>query len=136
MKRILIVLAVVFSLTLVSCSRSGGTNTTINVTMTDFQFQPNTFTVPAGQQIKLNATNNGGGVHSFVIMKLGTQASETFGPQDEANVYWQTEVQPGASANTTFTAPSQPGDYEVVCKQPGHVAAGMVAKLTVVPAGN
>lgn len=135
MKRLFIVAALLFSLTLASCNRGGGTSNTINVTMTDFQFQPNHFTVPAGQEIKLNATNNGGGVHSFVIMKLGTTAGEPFGPQDESNVYWQVEVQPGASTNTTFTAPEQPGDYEVVCKQPGHVTAGMVAKLTVVPAG-
>lgn len=133
MKRLFIVVAMLFSLMLVSCG-GGGANTALNVTMTDFQFQPNQYTVPAGQQITLNVSNNGG-LHSFVIMKLGTTAGDTFDPEDESNVYWQTELQPGASTTATFTAPSQPGDYEVVCRQPGHITAGMVAKLTVVPAG-
>lgn len=135
MKRLFIVAAFLFSLTLVSCSSGGGPSTSINVTLTDFQFQPNHFTVPAGQEIKVAATNNGGGVHSLVIMKLGTSVGDAFDPEDEANVYWQTELQPGASATATFTAPSEPGDYEVVCKQAGHIAAGMVGKLTVAPAG-
>jgi uncharacterized cupredoxin-like copper-binding protein len=135
MKRIFIVAALLFSLILVSCGGGGGASTTLNVTMTDFQFQPNHFTVPASQEIELNLSNNGGGVHSFVIMKLGTSAGDTFDSADEPNVYWQTELQPGASTTTSFAAPSQPGDYEVVCKQAGHMTAGMVAKLTVVPAG-
>ncbi len=135
MKRLFTVAAWLLSLILVSCSSSNGSaSTTINITMTEFQFQPNHFTVPAGQPIKLNATDNGSDMHSFVIMKLGTSAGDTFGPEDEPNVYWQTDLQPGASTSTTFTAPSQPGDYEVVCKQSGHIAAGMVAKLTVVQA--
>jgi uncharacterized cupredoxin-like copper-binding protein len=102
--------------------------------MTDFQFQPNQFTVPAGQEITFKATNNGAVVHNFVIMKKGTTAGDTFDDADIPNVYWQVELQPGASSSTTFTAPSEPGDYEVVCKTPGHIAAGMTAKLTVVAA--
>jgi uncharacterized cupredoxin-like copper-binding protein len=42
------------------------------------------------------------------------------------------EIQPGGSTNTSFTAPKEPGDYEIVCKTPGHLQAGMTAKLTVV----
>ncbi len=133
-RRNFIVVALFLSLILVACG-GGSTGTTFNVTMTDFQFQPSQFTVPAGQEIKLNIANNGGGVHSFVIMKLGTTVGDTFDAADEPNVYWQTELQPGASTTTTFTAPSQPGDYEIVCKQAGHIAAGMIAKLTVAPAG-
>ncbi len=133
MKRVLLVLAAFCSLMLASCS-GGGASTKINVTLTEFQYQPSHFTVPAGQQITLQASNNGSDVHSFVIMKLGTQVGDTFGPADESNVYWQTLLQPGASVTTTFTAPAQPGDYQVVCKEQGHIAAGMVATLTVVPA--
>lgn len=136
MKRILIILAVLFSLILVSCG--GGSNkgpsTKIHVTMTDFQFQPSQFTIPAGQEITFDATNNGAVVHNFVIMKLGTSAGPSFGDEDVPNVYWQTQLEPGASVNTSFTAPSEPGDYEVVCKTEGHIAAGMVARMTVVKA--
>lgn len=132
MKRTFIIAAVLLSLMLVSCG-GGGPSTTINVTMTDFQFTPNAFIVPAGQEISLNSTNNGAVVHNFVIMKFGTTAGPMFDDADIPNVYWEVEIQPGGSVNTTFTAPTEPGDYEVVCRTEGHIASGMVAKLTVVP---
>jgi len=131
MKRTLIIAAVILSLVLVSCG-GGGASTKINVTMTDFQFQPNQFTVPAGQEITFNSTNNGAVVHNFVIMKLGTSAGPFFDDEDVPNVFWQVEIQPGGSVDTSFTAPTEPGDYEVVCRTEGHIASGMTAKLTVV----
>ena len=131
MKRTLIIAAVILSLVLVSCGGSGA-STKINVTMTDFQFQPNQFTVPAGQEITFNSTNNGAVVHNFVIMKLGTSAGPFFDDEDVPNVFWQVEIQPGGSVDTSFTAPTDPGDYEVVCRTEGHIASGMTAKLTVV----
>ncbi len=134
MKKILIIMAVLFSLTLASCGGGSGPTTKINVTMTDFQFQPSQFTVPAGQQITLQAANNGAVVHNFVVMKKGSSAGPSFDNEDAPNVYWQVELQPGDSVNTSFTAPTEPGDYEVVCRTEGHIAAGMVAKLTVVKA--
>ena len=114
----------------------GGTNhpsKQINVTMTDFAFSPNTFTVPAGEQITFSATNNGAVAHSFAIMKLGHEVAGHFTSEDQANVYWeQAEVSPGGSADATLTAPSEPGVYQVVCVNGGHFEAGMVAKLVVV----
>ena len=131
MKRTLIIAAVFLSLMLVSCG-GGGASTKINVTMTDFQFQPNQFTVPAGQEITFNSVNNGAVVHNFVIMKKGTSAGPFFDDEDVPNVFWQVEIQPGSSVDTSFTAPTDPGDYEVVCRTEGHIASGMTAKLTVV----
>lgn len=132
MKRSLLILSVLLSLILASCGGSAPT-TTIDVTMTDFQFQPNQFTIPAGQEITLNSTNTGAVVHNFVIMELGTTAGDRFEEDDLPNVYWEVEIQPGGSTSTTFTAPSEPGEYEVVCRTEGHIVSGMVAELTVVP---
>ena len=131
MKRTLIFVAVLLSLLLGSCG-GGGASSKINVTMTDFQFQPSQFTVPAGQKIEFSASNNGAVVHNFVIMKKGTSAGPFFDDEDVPNVFWQVELQPGGSVDTSFTAPAEPGDYEVVCKTEGHIASGMTAKLTVV----
>lgn len=131
MKRSLIFGAILLSLLLTACG-GGGASDKIDVTMTDFQFQPNQFTVPAGQEITFTSSNNGAVVHNFVIMKKGTSAGPFFDDEDVPNVFWQVEVQPGGSANTTFTAPTEPGDYEVVCRTEGHIASGMTAKLTVV----
>jgi uncharacterized cupredoxin-like copper-binding protein len=133
MKKILIILTLAISLALTSCggsSKSASTN--LNVTLTDFQFSPNQYTVPAGQEISLNLSNTGAVVHNFIIMKKGQSAGSEFTDEDTPNVYWQVELAPGGSTKTSFTAPSEPGDYEVVCKTPGHLQAGMTAKMTVV----
>jgi len=134
MKRTFILAAVLMSLLLASCGGGGGVSNKINVTMTDFQFQPNQFTVPAGQEISFTSANNGAVVHNFVIMKLGTSAGDSFDNEDVPNVYWEVELVPGGSTETTFTAPSEPGEYQVVCRTEGHIVSGMTAKLIVVPA--
>jgi len=133
MKRNLIVAAVLLSLTLVSCG-GGGPTTNIDVTLTDFQFQPSQYTVPAGQEITFNSANNGAVVHNFVIMDLGTTAGSMFDDEDVPNVYWEVELPPGGSTETSFTAPTEPGEYEVVCRTEGHIASGMTGKLIIVPA--
>jgi plastocyanin len=134
MKGTLVFLAVFLSLILAACGGSNAPTTTINVVMTDFQFQPSQFIVPAGKEITVNATNNGAVVHNFVIMKLGTTAGDMFDDEDVPNVYWEVEVPSGGSTSTKFTAPTDPGEYQVVCKTPGHLASGMVAKLIVASA--
>jgi uncharacterized cupredoxin-like copper-binding protein len=132
MKKYLILLAVIASLALSSCGSSGPT-TQIDVVLTDFQFTPNTFTVPAGEEITLNVVNTGAVVHNFVIMKLGETAGATFEADDDVNVYWQqVDIQPGGDTSTTFTAPTEPGEYEIVCRTEGHIASGMVGTLIVV----
>ena len=132
MKRRFIFTAVLFSLLLVSCGGSGGVTTAIDVRMTDFQFQPSQFTVPAGEEISFSSSNNGAVVHNFVIMKLGTTAGDMFDEEDIPNVYWEVELVPGGTTETSFTAPAEPGEYQVVCRTEGHIASGMTGKLTVV----
>jgi plastocyanin len=132
MKTTLLFTAVILSLVLTSCG-GGGPSTKLNVTLTDFQFTPNQYTVPAGQEITLNLANTGAVVHNFIIMKLGTSAGDAFDEDDEVNVYWEeVDIQPGGDISTTFTAPAEPGEYQVVCKTEGHIASGMVGKLIVV----
>jgi plastocyanin len=66
-------------------------------------------------------------------MKLGTSAGDAFDAEDEANVFWQlTDIQPNSDANATFTAPTETGEYQIVCRTAGHIASGMVGKLVVV----
>ena len=128
---LMLVVVLVLSLALTACGGSGA-KTDIKVTMTDFQFDPMEFTVPAGQTITINATNDGAVEHEFVIFNFGTDAGEKFGDEDEANIYWEVEVQPGESATETFVAPNEPGEYYVTCGIEGHLEAGMLGKLIVV----
>ena len=131
MKKLLFVLFFVMTFILSAFGGGAGPSTPIDVTFLEFSFTPSSFTVPAGQEITINASNNGAVVHEFVIMKLGQTVGDDFGDEDEGNIYWEIEAEPGKSVTATFTAPSEPGEYQVVCGTKGHYMAGMVGKLIV-----
>jgi plastocyanin len=60
MKKQLIIFSAVLGLALIlTACGGGGASTKIDVTLTDFQFDPMEFTVPAGQEITINATMKG-----------------------------------------------------------------------------
>ena len=122
----------VVSLILTSCGGAAAPTTEIDVTLTDFQFSPNSFTVPVGEKISLRSTNSGAVIHNFIIMNLGYSVGTEYDEEDEPNVYWKIEIAPGGDTDASFTAPQEPGEYEIVCSTPGHVQAGMVGTLTVV----
>ena len=133
MKKVFLPVVIGLAFVLAACGGSGsGAATTINVAFEEFAFVPAELTVPAGQEITLNATNNGAVNHEFVIMKLGETVGDDFGPEDEGNIFWEVEADPGLKVTKTFTAPTEPGEYQVICGIEGHFMAGMVGKLTVV----
>jgi len=129
-----LILTLYLSFVLAACG--GGTDATsnsINVTLTDFQFTPNTFSVPAGATISFTGVNNGADEHSFAIMKLGYEIKTHYTDSDRPNIYWLVPaIEPGQTITDSFTAPSQPGTYQILCIHQGHFEAGMVAKLIVV----
>jgi len=119
------------SFLLAACGEKSAT-TNLEVSMTDFAYMPNSFIVPAGEEITLKLQNDGAVAHEFVIMKYGTEVGADFGAEDKENIYWQIQLASAESMTTTFIAPSDPGEYQIVCNIPGHFMAGMVGKLTVV----
>ena len=131
MKTKLLSLLLLTTLILSACGQNKP-STEINVDMTDFAFTPNQYQVPAGQQITLHVQHDGTVEHDFIIMKYDTTVGEHFDEEDQPNIYWQIKVQPGQSETLTFTAPEQPGTYQIVCGMAGHVEAGMVGQLEVV----
>ena len=120
----------ILALALSACENSGSTKK-VSFTMTDFAFAPNEFSVTAGQEITLNVTHNGSMEHNFIVMKYGTDAGEMFDETDKGNVLWAVSLQPGDSKTVIFTAPEQPGTYQILCGMPGHMQSGMVGKLVV-----
>lgn len=129
MKKLFVLVATILALT--ACG-GGGPTTNLKVDMIDFMFDPNVYTIPAGETITLELSNSGAVEHEFVIMKFGTEVGDDFGPEDEANIYWEAELKAGESDTFTFTAPGEPGGYQIVCGTEGHYVAGMVGSLTVV----
>ena len=132
MKIFFILLMIMASLILSSCA-GGGPSTRIDVVVIDFQFTPNTFTVPAGEEITVHMVSSGAVVHNFVIMKLGETAGDSFDEEDVENVFWEVrDIPPNGEKTSTFTAPSEPGEYEIICRIEGHILSGMLGTLIVV----
>ena len=131
MKKKLLFILLLTTLLLSACGQSKP-STEIHVDMTDFAFTPNQYMVPAGQEITLHVQHDGTVEHDFIIMKYGTTVGEHFDEAAQPNIYWQIKVQPGVTETVTFTAPDEPGIYQIVCGMAGHVEAGMVGKLEVI----
>lgn len=83
-------------------------------------------------EIQIKVVNNGTVEHNFYIMQYGVDVGDMFDEEDIANAYWEVDAQPDESVELSFTAPDQPGTYQIVCGMPGHLQAGMVGTLEVV----
>lgn len=126
----LIIFVVAASLLLSAC---GPKSVTLDVEMKEFAFIPDHFTVPAGAKVTLKLKNTGALEHEFVIMVFGKEATLPFNEDDEANIYWEAELEAKETAVVEFTAPSEPGEYQVVCGTPGHLEQNMKGVLVVTP---
>jgi uncharacterized cupredoxin-like copper-binding protein len=129
-KKLVLFVMMILVWTVSACGKSGP-STNLSFTMNDFSFDPNEFTVPAGKEITVHVTHHGSMEHNFIIMKLGLEAGEMFDDADKANVFWEIDLQPGDSETVVFTAPEQPGTYQIICGMPGHLQSGMLGKLVV-----
>ncbi|PSQ92523.1 MAG: hypothetical protein BRD30_02290 [Bacteroidetes bacterium QH_2_63_10] len=136
---------------------------TIEVTMGDFAYSPDTLTVPTGQEVTLAFTNTDTVEHYFVVgdtiatdkdgfrqnlfsdvsiekhkQTEGHEGDEEHGEEEEhhANEF---ELPPGGSGTITFTLPpSKAGTYAIACFETTggkkHYEMGMKGTLTVSPA--
>ena len=103
----------------------------ISVTTTEFKFEPLTWEVSAGKEVELTIINEGALEHEWVIVKQGMEITMPFDADDEEKVYWEMEAQGNETVVGTFTAPSDPGTYTIVCGTPAHLESGMMGTLTV-----
>ena len=115
----------------VSTAYADGSDHSISVTTTDFQFMPNTWTLDSGQEVSLTLTNKGVQEHEWVLLKQGAEVVLPFDDDDEDKVFWEIEAGPGVTKADTFSAPQQPGTYTIVCGKPRHIERGMKATLVI-----
>lgn len=119
------------------CGGGDEASTDLEVTTSDFQFSPDSWTVPAGEEISIAITNEGSVLHEWVLMQPGVSIeNETDLPETEEElladfVYVEDEVEAGATKTLTFTAPAA-GTYQIICAIETHFDAGMEGSLTVV----
>ena len=122
----------IWVLVFLSACRSSGPSTRLSVELNDFSITPTQLSVPAGTEIQIKVANKGTVEHNFYIMRYGVDVGDMFDEEDIANAHWDVDFQPDDIMNLTFTAPDQPGVYQIVCGMPGHLQAGMVGTLEVV----
>ena len=96
---------------------SGGQ--TFNVTATEFQFAPNTFSAKRGEKVTFKLTNKGTVEHTLVILSPD-------GSQELAKL----STQPGGTISLEFT-PKDAATYPIICNIAGHKEAGMQGTLVV-----
>ena len=112
-------------------------STDLEVTVSEFQFSPDSWSVPAGEEISIAITNDGTVLHEWVLMQPGVSIeSEADLPETEEElladfVYVEDEVEAGDTKTLTFDAPAA-GTYQVICAIEGHFDGGMEGTLTVV----
>jgi uncharacterized cupredoxin-like copper-binding protein len=95
----------------------GGGGETVDLTATDFKFNPDDPSVKPGN-VTFNLTNDGQTVHNL----------EVEGPNGEAEI--EGDVAPGDSGEVSVDL-SQPGKYEFYCPVANHKQLGMVGEVTV-----
>lgn len=114
---------------LASCS--AGNQAVISAEMSDFKFTPSSWEVPAGTKVTISLTNDGAVTHAWTLMEGGYIAKAPFSQDDAKHELQSFTVAAGQSQTFEFTSPSSPGNYQVVCSEPGHLDAGMKGTLIV-----
>lgn len=140
-KQYLALLLMILALGLVACgggSEEAGNDAVTVTVQNEFQFEPATITVPAGESVDITLENTGSVEHTFNILKAEAELEHVLEEEDEEHLHEELlfdihEVAAGEDATATFTAPSGAGDYTIVCLVPGHADAGMVGTLQVTP---
>ncbi|HMM42539.1 MAG TPA: cupredoxin domain-containing protein [Thermomicrobiales bacterium] len=79
------------------------------------KFEPSTLTVHAGEDVVVLLKNTGAIPHNFTIEAAGIDVT----------------LDPKKSETVEFTAPADPGEYDIACTEPGHENAGMTGTLIV-----
>jgi plastocyanin len=115
-------------------SASSSTSAVAAKTLDTFVYEPNTWNATAGSTVTVDLDNTSGTQqHSWVLLKKETTPDKalTITDTDTGDQLYNQKVEAGQKSSGTFTAPTEPGDYLVICVQPGHAAGGMKGTLTV-----
>lgn len=152
----IVVSLVILSLLLAACGGSEPTPTpapaapagvaasasALDVVMHDIYFgdtpnnleDPPKWTVNAGQEFTVNLDNQGGLEHNWTVLKPGVEPPMPFLTDQHGDLVLLTSsvVPPGQKVTETLTAPTEPGEYIVICTIAGHYPA-MQGRLIVEP---
>jgi azurin len=109
---------------------------TTGETMQDMAFDTDMIIVSPGARVHVTLINEAESAameHNIVFIKAGTAQDimekglaagrdNDFIPKDHPDLFGYTPIaKPGETVEGTFTAPTEPGNYEFVCLYPGHI---------------
>lgn len=104
--------------------------TSIETVATEYQFDPDAWTVPAATEFSVDLSNEGTLEHEWAVLRAGEDI-ESEGEFSEDKVLFEIEAIPaGDSTSEQFTV-DEAGTYQVICAIAGHFDAGMEGSLTV-----
>ncbi len=107
-----------------------GAGTTIDATASEFQFEPNSWTVPAGQPFTVQFENGGTTEHEWVVIALGEDL-ESEADLTEDKIMLEIEELPAGESTTQEFTINEAGTYQVICAVPSHFDSGMEGSLVV-----
>lgn len=100
----------------------------VDVVMVDYQFEPDHLTFEHGVQYKLHLENHGKETHEFTA-PVFFAAAHVDNPEVLNRERSEVLMQPGDKKDVFFTAPPNPGNYDLRCAD--HDWYGMVGGITV-----
>jgi uncharacterized cupredoxin-like copper-binding protein len=132
-KRLWIGILVISLLGILGLAACGPKTAVLQIETQDFKYVPDQWSVPASSKVTMTLKNSGTQVHTWILMKKDTTATTPFGDADKPNILYMVSIEPNKTETFNFDAPSEPGEYEVVCGTPAHLEQGMKGTLTVTP---
>ena len=128
------------SLLLAACASSGGAGSTgdavrtVAVSMTDeLRFEPDAFSVAAGETVRFEVTNEGQSTHEFLIGDESAQAAFEEAMQTEMDHRTDAGISVDAGQTDSFEYTFDEARIGLLagCHEPGHYDGGMVAAINV-----
>jgi plastocyanin len=107
-----------------------GASTSIEATASEFKFDPDGWTVPAGEEFTIDFSNDGTVEHEWAVLKLDDDI-ESEADFAEDKVLFEVEAIPAGESTTEQFTVDDAGTYQVICAIETHFDAGMEGELTV-----
>lgn len=122
----LIILCTLIALALAAC---GPRTVSLTTSASEYEFEPQSWRVPAGATVELTVINDGQILHDWTLMPPENLVEPPYDKEEQEQALTQFRVKGGETETFTFTAPSEPGEYPVLCTP--HINQDMVGTLIV-----
>jgi plastocyanin len=126
--RKLLLTAVLAAVVLAACGGGGATEFTVNAK--DTLFEPDSWSVVAGETLTMTFVNEGFLEHEFLIVRQGEEI-DAMSEWDDAKQLYSTGAVSGQTQGQYQLQIDEPGTYQVICTIDNHFDGGMAGTLEV-----